>query len=107
MREPIRSKSSSVSLTPRRPAIASKCTTAFVEPPIAARARIAFSNDALVITSLGLRSLITISTIRRPVLWAACSNLLSAAGIPATPGSVIPSASAKIPIVDAVPIVLQ
>ena len=92
---------------PSRPAIASRCTTAFVDPPIAARARIAFSKEALVITSLGLRSLVTISTIRRPVLWAACNNRLSAAGVPATPGSVIPSASAIIPMVDAVPIVLQ
>ena len=36
----------SVRSTPSRPAIASRCTTALVEPPIAARATIAFWNDA-------------------------------------------------------------
>ncbi len=49
----------------------------------------------------------TISTASRPVAWAASSSRLSAAGVPASPGIVVPSASAMIAIVEAVPIVLQ
>ena len=41
---PRRSQSSSVSGTPIRPAMASRCRTALVEPPIAPLTRIAFSN---------------------------------------------------------------
>ena len=44
--EPMRSKSSSVRSTPSRPAIASRWTTAFVDPPTAASATIALRNDA-------------------------------------------------------------
>ena len=57
--------------------------------------------------SCGFKSSFTISTIRRPESWLAFSKRLSAAGVPAKPGKVIPSASATQPIVDAVPIVLQ
>ena len=38
---------------------------------------------------------------------AASSSRLSGAGVPATPGMTVPSASASRPIVDAVPMVLQ
>ena len=39
--------------------------------------------------------------------WAASSSRLSAAGVPATPGTTVPNASATSAIVDAVPMVLQ
>ncbi len=44
---------------------------------------------------------------RGPAAWAASSRRLSAAGVPARPGSVVPSDSAITAIVEAVPIVLQ
>ena len=53
---PVRSKSSRVSSTPSRPAIASRWTTALVEPPIAASATIALRNEPRVRTSLGRRA---------------------------------------------------
>ena len=53
--EPVRSKSSSVKSIPKRPAIASKWRTALVEPPIPARATIAFRNEPLTMMSLGFK----------------------------------------------------
>ena len=58
-------------------------------------------------TVLGRRSLATISMTVRPAWWARSSRRLSGAGMPATPGRVMPSASATQAIVEAVPIVLQ
>ena len=104
---PVRSKSSSVRSMPRRPAIASRCTTELVDPPTAATATIALRNDSFVITSLGLRSLRTMSTISRPDSCDFDSSSACAAGVPANPGIVMPSASATTAIVEAVPIVLQ
>ena len=49
----------------------------------------------------------TISTIRRPLCAPITACRESAAGIDAAPGSVTPSASAALVIVDAVPIVMQ
>ena len=72
-----------------------------------ARATMALINEPLVITSLGFRSSLTICTINLPVSWAVCNNLESGAGVPATPGIVMPKLSATQPIVDAVPMVLQ
>ena len=46
----IRSKSSSSRGTPASRAIAKRCRTAFVEPPVAATAAIAFSRASLVMT---------------------------------------------------------
>ena len=57
--------------------------------------------------SRGLRSSHTISTMRLPVSVAICAWRESAAGIEAAPGSVRPSASAALVIVEAVPIVMQ
>ena len=57
--------------------------------------------------SLGLRSAATISTMSRPVSCDSESSRASAAGVPAKPGIVMPSASATTAIVEAVPIVLQ
>ena len=67
----------------------------------------ALRNDALVMTSLGRRPAATSSTISRPVSWACSARRLSGAGVPAMPGSVMPSASAMQAIVEAVPMVLQ
>ena len=92
---------------PSRPAIASRCTTALVEPPIAASATIALRNDAAVRTVLGRRSAATSSTASRPVSWAASSRRLSGGGRAGDAGDVVPSASATSAIVEAVPIVLQ
>ena len=74
---------------------------------MAASATIALANEAFVRRVEGRRSAATISTASRPVPCAASSSRLSAAGVPATPGTTIPSASATSAIVEAVPIVLQ
>ena len=92
---------------PSRPAMASRCTTALVDPPIAASVTIALWNDSRVITCVMRRSCSTISTARAPVACAASSSRLSGAGVPAIPGIVAPRASATSAMVLAVPIVLQ
>ena len=81
--------------------------TALVEPPTAASATIALRNEPRLSRPLGRRSARTIATTRPPAAWAASSSRLSAAGVPASPGIVVPSDSAITAIVDAVPIVLQ
>ena len=83
---PERSKSSSVRSIPRRPAMASRCTTALVDPPMAASATIALRKEPAVSTVLGRRSASTSSTASRPVAWACSSRRLSGAGVPAMPG---------------------
>src|SRR5438876_11197820 len=80
---------------------------ALVDPPIASTVVIALRNDASVRRSDGFRSSHAISTMRRPVAEAMTACGESAAGIDAAPGSVNPSASAALVIVDAVPIVMQ
>ena len=52
--------------TPSRPAMANRCTTELVEPPMAALALIAFSNAWRVRIFDSTRSSRTISTMRRP-----------------------------------------
>ena len=81
------SKSSRLSGTPARPAIASRWTIAFVEPPIAAFALIAFSSACRVMIRDGLRSSRTISTARRPARCATTFRTPSTAGTAADPGS--------------------
>ena len=103
----MRSISSMVRSMPRRPAIASRCTTALDDPPIAARATIALWNEALVRKEERVRCSRTSSTASRPVACEASSSRLSGAGVPAMPGTTVPSASASRPMVEAVPIVLQ
>src|SRR5262245_11552771 len=78
-----------------------------VDAPIAEATAIAFSNAALVMIALGVRSSWTISTIRRPVAYAICARSRYGAGIAAHPGSDIPTASARTFIDKAVPMVLQ
>ena len=80
---------------------------AFVEPPRASTQTIALRKAARVQTSDSLTSSQTISTIRRPLCAPITACRESAAGIDAAPGSVTPSASTALVIVDAVPIVMQ
>jgi hypothetical protein len=87
--------------------MASRWTIAFVEPPIAALVRIAFSNAALVRIWLGRRSSFTIATMRWPASCAISYRRESTAGQVAEPGSCMPSDSATQAIVDAVPMVMQ
>ena len=63
--------------------------------------------ESWVIRSEGLRSSQTMSTMRFPVCVAITAWRESAAGIEAAPGKVMPSASAALVIVEAVPIVMQ
>ncbi len=87
--------------------MASRWTTAFVDPPRAASATIALRNEPRLSRLDGVRCAATISTASRPVSCECSSKRLSAAGVPARPGHTMPSASASSPIVEAVPMVLQ
>ena len=87
--------------------MASRWTTALVDPPIAALTRIAFSNAALVMIWAGVTSCSTRSTMTCPARWAVSYRRESTAGQDAEYGSCMPSASAIDAIVDAVPIVMQ
>ena len=81
--------------------------TALVDPPSAMTTLTAFSNERRSRKFCGRWSSQTISTMRRPEFDAIRTWLESAAGIEAAPGSVIPSASAALVIVEAVPMVMQ
>jgi hypothetical protein len=107
VRRAIASKRARSSEKPARRAMAIRCTTELLEPLSASTVTTALSNDALLSTSLGLRSSHTISTMRRPVSDAICAWRESAAGIDEKPGSTKPSTSAALVMVDAVPIVMQ
>ncbi len=74
---------------------------------MAASATMALRNEPRVRIVLGRRSAVTMSTTSRPASWARSRSRLSAAGVPAIPGIVMPSASTTQAIVDAVPMVLQ
>ncbi len=87
--------------------MASRWITAFVDPPMAAFTRIAFSNACLVMIRDGRRSSIARLTMRWPACWAVSRRRESAAGQAADPGSCMPSASAMHAIVEAVPMVMQ
>lgn len=103
----IRSKSSSVSRTPDRPAIAIRWMTALVEPPSASTVATASSYASAVRMRDNLRSCCTRVTIRSPEAAAMRSWPESTAGIEDAPGIVTPSASAAAVSVEAVPIVMQ
>ena len=92
---------------PARRASAIRCTTASVDPPIARTAETELWIESGVIRSDGLRSSQTMSTMRLPVRVAITAWRESAAGIEAAPGNVMPSASAALVMVEAVPIVMQ
>ena len=87
--------------------MAKRWITALVDPPMAALVRMAFSKARFVMTSEGFRSSLTICTMRRPVSCAITLRRLSTAGMAALPDSAIPSASAMLAMVLAVPMVLQ
>src|SRR3546814_16389402 len=63
---PRASKSERSRAMPARPAIASRCTTALLEPPMAELTLIAFSNEARLSTLDIVTFSPTISTMRRP-----------------------------------------
>jgi len=88
-------------------ASAIRCTTAFVDPPIAAFVRIAFSKASRVRILSIVTSSRTISTMRRPARCASTCRRASTAGIAALCGRPMPSDSTIDAIVDAVPIVMQ
>jgi hypothetical protein len=90
-----------------RRAIAIRWMMAFVEPPRASTVVTALRKAARVRMSESFTSSQTISTIRRPVCAPMTAWRESAAGIDAAPGSVTPSASAALVMVDAVPMVMQ
>ena len=92
---------------PTRPAMAARCTMAFVEPPTACRVRMAFSKAAGVRMSEGRRPCSTSCTICRPAASDNCWRRESTAGMAALPGSAIPSASLMAAMVEAVPITMQ
>ena len=98
---------SSGSVIPRRPATAHRWMIALVDPPTAASTVIARSNPAGVSSEDGRVPAATIETIRRPADSARSSAAASPDSNTAAPGSVIPSASAMIAMVEAVPIVLH
>ncbi len=81
--------------------------SAFVEPPMAALTRTAFSNALRVRIRDGRSSSSTIRTTRCPAACAISIRRESTAGQAAEPGSCMPSASAMQAIVEAVPIVMQ
>ena len=74
---------------------------------MAAWVRMAFSNASRVRMSDGLMSALTISTILRPVRWARVLRRASTAGRAPLWGRHMPSASTRLDMVEAVPMVLQ
>ena len=80
VRAEIESKSSRTSGTPASRAIARRCRTAFVEPPVAATAAIAFSNAARVRIFDGTRPSFRRSMTSRPAARATPAFAGSVAG---------------------------
>ena len=66
VRAEMRSKSSIVKSIPKSRAIATRCSTAFVEPPVAATEATAFSNDSFVTNERGVTLSRTSCTASRP-----------------------------------------
>ncbi len=93
---PIRVKSSSDSLTLASCAIASRCSTALVEPPNAITTAIALSKASLVRMSRAVMPRRSSSTTACPLRRAKPSRRRSVAGGAALPGSDMPSASAAL-----------
>ena len=103
-----RSKSSSPSGTPARPAIAGRWTTALVEPPIAMQDPHGVLERRAGEDPGGPEVLPrAISTIRRPAASARRRRRESGAGMAAMPGSVMPRASVIAAIVLAVPMTMH
>src|ERR1019366_1907055 len=96
------SKSSRVSSTSASAAIASKCSTALVDPAVAITTAAAFRTAALVSTSRGRSPLARAATAAAPVRRASSVRSADTAGGVAEPGSAMPSASAQADMVLAV-----
>ena len=97
-----RLKSSRLSMTPASEAMASRCSTALVDPPRALTTAMAFSNASRVRMSLGRISLRSRFSTATPLAWAKSSRRLSGAGGDDDPGSAMPRASATAAMVLAV-----
>ena len=102
VRADTRSKSSIVNSIPKSRAIATRCRTAFVDPPVAATEATAFSNDSFVTNERGVTASRTIWTARRPIAYAASSLATCMAGIPFVPKGERPRKSRMVDIVLAV-----
>ena len=98
----MRLKSSSCSSTPASLAMASRCSTALVEPPSADVTAMAFSNACLVMIMRGVMPRRSMLTTASPARRASSSRRPSIAGGDAVPGSDMPIASAMELIVLAV-----
>ncbi len=98
------SKSSRLSSTPTSLAMLRRWSTALVEPASAMVRMIPLSNASLVRMSFGFMFSLTRSTIRLPVCVANLSFSAETAGTVEEPGSAMPSPSASICMVFAVPI---
>ena len=102
VRAEIRSKSSIVKSIPKSRAIATRWSTPFVEPPVAATEATAFSNDSRVTSERGVTLSRTSCTARRPASYAACSLSRWIAGMPFAPNGERPRKSRIVDIVLAV-----
>jgi hypothetical protein len=98
----MRLKSSRSSSTPASLAMASRCSTALVEPPSAEVTAMAFSNAFLVMIMRGVMPRRSRLTTASPGHRASLSRRPSMAGGDAVPGSDMPMASAMLLIVLAV-----
>ena len=83
-------------------AIASRCSTPFVEPPVAATDAIAFSIASRVITCEGRMSSRTSRIAIRPASYAASAFAGSVAGTSFSPPGLMPRNSSTVAIVFAV-----
>ena len=82
--------------------MASRCSTALVEPPVAATEAMAFSNAARVTMSRGRNPFFTASTISRPHRTATSSLRASTCGTAAVPNGDSPMNSITVAMVLAV-----
>src|SRR5690606_38091710 len=101
------SKSSSPTVQPARRDIATRCTMALVEQPMAMATLMAFLNEAWLRIFCGVRFSQTMPTARRPHSADMRIWFTSAAGMDEAPGKVRPMASAMAVMVLAVPMVMQ
>src|SRR6516225_1891939 len=81
--------------------------TALVDPPSAMSTVMAFSNASRVIIRAGVRPASIMGTAARPLNSAMARRRESGAGMLAQPVSDIPKASARLVMVEAVPITVQ
>src|SRR5215471_2670581 len=91
-----------VSSTQSSRAMASRCSTALVDPAVAMTTVAALRNAVLVMICDGRRSAARAATAAAPVRRARSVRSADTAGADASPGSVMPSTSAHMDIVLAV-----